>query len=69
MKNIYAYTGQSPDKGYVGYISVNQRGDVAEFSVRSEGDPAPLGVITLTPEQCEELATNLFKFVYRRNHD
>jgi len=35
MKNIYAYTGPSPKVGYVGYISVNEKENGVEFSVRS----------------------------------
>lgn len=58
MTNIYAYTGQSPKSGYVGYISINQRGNEIEISVRTEG-VGSLGVITLTTEQCEHLATDL----------
>lgn len=66
MKNIYAYTtGSTPDIGYVGYISVNQLETEVEFSVRSEGASPPTGIITLTLEQCEDLATALLKHVYR----
>jgi hypothetical protein len=63
MKNIYAHTGPTPKEGYVGYISVNQRESGIEVSVRSEGNPAPLGVITLSPEQCEHLATDLLAHI------
>lgn len=63
MKNIYAHTGPTPKDGYVGYISVNQRESGVEVSVRSEGNLAPTGVITLTPEQCEHLATDLLAHI------
>jgi len=65
MKNIYAYTGPLPNVGYVGYISVNQHNSVVEFSVRSESEIATTGIITLTLEQCEDLATALLKHVYK----
>jgi hypothetical protein len=66
IENIYAYTGKSPANGYVGYISINQRenGDI-EISVRSEGEVLQLGVITLTPEQCEHMATDLIAWINR----
>jgi hypothetical protein len=63
MKNIYAYTGQSPAKGYVGYISINQRGNEIEISVRTEGENPQLGYINLTPEQCEAMACDLLAHI------
>lgn len=66
IENIFAYTGKSPAKGYVGYISINQRENGGiEISVRSEGEAATLGVITLTPEQCEHMATDLIAYLNR----
>ena len=66
IENIYAYTGKSPAKGYVGYISINQRENGGiEISVRSEGEEPSLGVITLTPEQCEHMATDLIAYLNR----
>lgn len=63
MKNIYAHTGPTPKVGYVGYISINKRDNGIEVSVRSEGEAAPVGVITLSPEQCEHLATDLLAHI------
>ena len=63
MKNIYAYTGPTPTTGYVGYISINAKEHGIEVSVRSEGDLALTGVINLTPEQCEHLATALLAHI------
>ena len=34
----FAYTGQSPEKGYVGYINIQEVEDGVRFSVRSEGE-------------------------------
>jgi hypothetical protein len=65
MKNIYAYTGPTPKDGYVGYISINGKETGVEFSVRSESNNVNLGIITLTPEQCEDLATALLRYIYR----
>jgi hypothetical protein len=62
--NIYAYTGKSPVNGYVGYISINQRENGGiEISIRSEGEVPSLGVITLTPKQCEHMATDLITWI------
>lgn len=63
MKTIYAYTGQSPAVGYVGYINVRQHVGGIAFTVRSEGK-GDQGEIVLTPEQCEALATDLLAHLH-----
>jgi hypothetical protein len=63
MKNIYAYTYPTPKVGYAGYISVNQRESEVEFSVRSEDEHIKMGLITLSLEQCEDLAIALLRHV------
>lgn len=36
-KPQFAYTGASPEKGYVGYVNIQEVEDGVRFTVRSEG--------------------------------
>lgn len=60
MKNIYAHTVSTYP--YPAYISINQRGDSIEISVRTD-DNAGLGYIHLTQEQCEQLAKSILAHI------
>lgn len=62
-KNIYAYTGPTPKIGYVGYINITQHDDGIRLIVRSEGQHAGLGCITLAPEQCKQVAAALIAHI------
>ena len=37
-KPQFAYTGASPEKGYVGYVNIQETEDGVRFTVRSEGE-------------------------------
>ena len=62
MKTIYAFTGQSPAIGYVGYINIRPLKEGIAITVRSEGVGSQ-GEIVLTPEQCEHLAVDLLAHI------
>jgi hypothetical protein len=43
-KPQFAYTGPSPEKGYVGYVNIQETDDGnVRFTVRSEGDDPATG--------------------------
>lgn len=41
MQHVWAYTGGTPHKGYVGYVNLSKADAGVAVTVRSEGDKPP----------------------------
>lgn len=46
-KPQFAYTGPQPEKGYVGFVNIQETDDGVKFTVRSEGESPVLAAFTV----------------------
>lgn len=54
----FAYTGSTPEKGYVGYINIQETDKGVRFIVRSEGENPTTGVYEIDLGSAIELLDN-----------
>jgi hypothetical protein len=62
----FAYTGPHPEKGYVGFVNIQETDKGVKFSVRSEGENPSLAEFTIDIGNAIELLDNALEALCNR---
>ncbi|ESX17873.1 hypothetical protein X766_15855 [Mesorhizobium sp. LSJC255A00] len=59
----FAYTGLSPEKGYVGFVNITETDNGIRFLVRSEGENLPAASYEIPRDEAVKLLTGVLKAI------